>query len=486
MPPQTSGAADPLGSSRVAVPTVAGAGLPVRTVVTGATQYKVGGSYVAAPRPAGGSYVAAPQYKTATSVGPGSFVAAPGALRQATLMQGQQVAAPQPMPQPAPRTVTAPASYQVPMTTTSSSPAAVVTMAGAPAAQPQTAYTARSLSTAQPMMGTMRQLPGPSAEYVAALERRLSDLEVYHACRTHSAVVFIKPHAVTDRVKELVKDHLKKFNISILSEGEIPAEEIDSQQLIDTHYGAIAEKAVKLKPAELTVQPAAQAKFKDTFVVSWQEALAAGSVYNAMDAAKALGIDGGELGKKWAALKNGVDLIKFGGGFYCGKIDNIYVINAFYMDMRNKFTAPGTCIYIYETEWDPRSLTWEDFRGKVLGGTDPSAAADGSLRKLIYENWSSLSLGACPTTGNNSMHASASPLEALAERRNWLSVQTGDDFFGRALLASGMTQKTIESWCQDPLVKSEGEDKSLFDLLEDLDARDCLRKCATIAAENTH
>ena len=35
--------------------------------------------------------------------------------------------------------------------------------------------------------------------------------------------------------------------------GEMAAETIDKNMHIDTHYGAIASKAVKLKPAELNV-----------------------------------------------------------------------------------------------------------------------------------------------------------------------------------------------------------------------------------------
>ena len=38
------------------------------------------------------------------------------------------------------------------------------------------------------------------------------------------------------------------------------------------------------------------------------------------------------------------------------------------MDMRGKFTTPGTCIHYYEVEWDPKDLSWGDFREKVLGG----------------------------------------------------------------------------------------------------------------------
>merc|ERR1712045_57648 len=105
---------------------------------------------------------------------------------------------------------------------------------------------------------------------------------------------------------------------------------IDKQQLIDTHYGAIAAKAVKQKPSTLTVQPKAQAQFEKTFGISWGNALSK-------------------------------------GGFYCGKVDDIFVINGFYMDMRKAFTTPGTSIYFFETEWPSQALPWADFRGKVLG-----------------------------------------------------------------------------------------------------------------------
>ena len=40
------------------------------------------------------------------------------------------------------------------------------------------------------------------------------------------------------------------------------AEVIDKKKLIDTHYGAIAAKAVSMKPAQLTVQEKAQQEFE--------------------------------------------------------------------------------------------------------------------------------------------------------------------------------------------------------------------------------
>ena len=43
-------------------------------------------------------------------------------------------------------------------------------------------------------------------------------------------------------------------------------------------------------------------------------------------------------------------------------------------------------------------MAWADFRGKLLGPTDPASAPEGSLRKEIYSKWSELGILA-GTTG---------------------------------------------------------------------------------------
>jgi hypothetical protein len=159
----------------------------------------------------------------------------------------------------------------------------------------------------------------------------------------------------------------------------------------------------------------------------------------------------------------------------------IFVINGFYMAMREKFTKPSSQIYYYLVEWDASKLSWEDFRGKVLGATDPSTAVAGSLRKEIHGQWKTLGLGAEPNVGDNGVHASASPFEALAERLNWMGVTLEDDAFGKAMLGSGIPKDTIMAWTKDPQVSFESKKSSLFDLLEDLDYDDCLKKAQDIA-----
>ena len=126
-------------------------------------------------------------------------------------------------------------------------------------------------------------------------------------------------------------------------------------------------------------------------------------------------------------------------------------------------------------EWKPEDLSWADFRGKVLGPTDPAAAPDGAIRKAILDNWEELGLNEPPNKGDNGVHASASPFEGLAEKMNWLEMKISDDPFGAALLEGGIPEDTISAWSKDPRVKLPGGDEaSIFDTLEDMDVQECL------------
>ena len=45
-----------------------------------------------------------------------------------------------------------------------------------------------------------------------------------------------------------------------------------------------------------------------------------------------------------------------------------------------------------QVEWPAEKMAWADFRGKLLGPTDPASAPEGSLRKEIYSKWSELGI----------------------------------------------------------------------------------------------
>eukprot|EP00928_Gymnodinium_smaydae_P055318 TRINITY_DN3889_c0_g1_i5.p1 TRINITY_DN3889_c0_g1~~TRINITY_DN3889_c0_g1_i5.p1 ORF type:complete len:330 (-),score=123.52 TRINITY_DN3889_c0_g1_i5:137-1126(-) len=291
------------------------------------------------------------------------------------------------------------------------------------------------------------------------------------------AFVFVKPHAVTDKCNKMVREGLIAKGLTITSEGELTSDVIDKKKLIDQHYYSIASKATILKPSELNVP---NDKFQKAFGIPWEQAKP--NAYNALDALDKLGCSVDEITKLWGDAKKNNKLVKLGGGFYCGLIEKpgkepIYVFNAFFMSMRNAFTAPGKKLHYYTVEWDESKLSWEDFRGKVLGPTDPKDAPKDSMRGLIMNNWKELGLASEPNVGDNGVHASASPFEGLCERMNWLETRCNRDSYCKALLKAGVSEETVKAWSVDPQVKYEnGKKGSIWDALEDLDAAACLQK----------
>uniref|UniRef100_A0A7S3YII0 Nucleoside-diphosphate kinase n=1 Tax=Lotharella globosa TaxID=91324 RepID=A0A7S3YII0_9EUKA len=158
-----------------------------------------------------------------------------------------------------------------------------------------------------------------------------------------------------------------------------------------------------------------------------------------------------------------------------------YVINGFYMSMREKFVAKGASIYYFIVEWDEKDLSWADFRGKILGPTDPTQAPEDSLRGQILAKYEEFGLKSKPNTGDNGVHASASPFEGLCERLNWAEVKLAEDPFGKALLDLKIDDKTIMAWTKDPQVEVDGSMTSLFDTMEDINSSECLAKAKAIA-----
>merc|ERR1719174_3388187 len=57
-----------------------------------------------------------------------------------------------------------------------------------------------------------------------------------------------------------------------------------------------------------------------------------------------------------------------------------------------------------------------------------------------------------PTKKLVSMHASASPFEAFAERNNWMEVPIAEDRFAARLLAENIPLDAIKAWSVDPQV----------------------------------
>ena len=125
---------------------------------------------------------------------------------------------------------------------------------------------------------------------------------------------------VTAAARTMVAKKFAESGITVYNEGSLNGVAIEKDKLIDNHYYAIANKASLTKPKDLNPPQPKQDDFEKKFGISWKAALAKGIVYNAVDGCKRLGIDGAKMDDTWGKAKKAGDLVKFGGGFYAGRI----------------------------------------------------------------------------------------------------------------------------------------------------------------------
>ena len=298
------------------------------------------------------------------------------------------------------------------------------------------------------------------------------------------AFLMLKPHANNEIAREFVQNFLKKQGIEVLKDGEITAKEIEEKHLIDNHYGCVAEKAVNTDPHDLVIPDDALKSFEDCYGISWELALKQDLICNAKQAMKRLDWNTEELGAHWDELKLGVGKVKFGGGFYCGFLKGIYVINGFYMAMRNKYVIDGSSICWFQLHWQSSRLSWKKFRDEIVGDTDPATAAPHSIRGQFFKQWQTLGLKAQPHVGENVIHGSASPLEALTEKMTWLGDEFANDAFGKLLKDEGVNEELLAEWQQNPTVEMNGRKCPLFDHIENKDALACLSSLKSLPPLN--
>lgn len=145
--------------------------------------------------------------------------------------------------------------------------------------------------------------------------------------------------------------------------------------------------------------------------------------------------------------------------------------------------SQGVCLF--KVSWNESDLSWDDFRGQKLGPTDPSQAPADSLRGQVFARWEELGLPKKPNTGDNGLHGSASPFEAMAEVENWCNESLESQPFYQALLEAGVSAAQISEWKYEAQIKlADGSTGSSFDAVEDMSSTPCIEKLGALAKLN--
>ncbi len=284
----------------------------------------------------------------------------------------------------------------------------------------------------------------------------------------NKALVFIKPHAITDKFIQFVEGFLAEKNIAVTEPQRISAGEIKKRGIVDRHYFAIAGTAVFSTPKEYSLGEDSLKKFEEAFGTSWDDALGEKKILNSIEAQKRAGnVSGIELNEIWQRSPQ----VKMSPGLYAGyfKEQDIYCINGFYPGQREVFTSDGAEVVLYEAEFSPEVVSWEQFRQKIIGATDPQKAAAGSLRSILLQRFIDFGLTSQPVMSKNGVHASAGPLEGLRERIVWLDTDPDEDEFAGRLFAGGLGRDDLDALLENPVVTLGTQTGPVFDLTEDID-----------------
>ncbi len=291
----------------------------------------------------------------------------------------------------------------------------------------------------------------------------------------NQAVVFTKPvHHLGIRLSpEQLATQAQTFfeghGLTVVLNKPVAGKQLSKQQVIQQHYLMYSKAACVKSPDELGLSAEAQTKFELAFGKSWADEK--DKVFGSPALQQVKGISSHELYLLWNEQFSSRKTEKIQDGVIMAWLPDMgaYCINAFYPAMEENFNNPATKMTYYVVEFDPKLVSWAQFRKKILGVTDASKADPASLRGELY-----MTYGAdLEFPGrDNFVHGSAGPLEGLIERTiHEPEFDMATNPVGRYLLKRGIDLESFKRWKAGRSIPQLGD---LFDATEERDTDEVL------------
>lgn len=292
----------------------------------------------------------------------------------------------------------------------------------------------------------------------------------------NEAVFFLKPELTSDpaidldAVLRLVEERLGNFSVEVVGAAVLSGQYLEKHNVMARHYGAINKVS---REGRAALPPAAIEKLKTDFGRQLSEGA------EVLGGHQFLGrfpfFTPEALSVLWDNKNSGS--VKLSSGVYA--IDYVVldkkaiVLNGFHPFQLRYFTAPGKSIALFVVR---SKSPWKVLRNDLIGLTDPIQAASNSIRKQLLEHREAWKLGEI-NKGLNGVHLSAGPVEGYLEIVR---------FFGgladvgkcanlpNAGKGMGISTEQLASLESNPMIKSGGTTRPLFDATEEMDMKDAL------------
>lgn len=297
----------------------------------------------------------------------------------------------------------------------------------------------------------------------------------------HQFVLFLKPEATAvhdgvdlQAILKMILERLSSFESTVHAIRILPASYLKRHDIMARHYGVI-NRISRLGEEALT--DAAREKLHAEFA----DDLANGA--RVLGGHQFLEVQSDFSPLALSTLNDNVGTTKLGGGSYCMRLNvlgQVYLLlNPFHAYQLVPFTTGERAIVVMECR---SNRDWSVLREELAGTTNPAKAAPGSIRAELLARKDEFGLKDVHQ-GLNGVHLSAGPLEGMVEIQRFFSdhetdytVEWRDTRFGQQLKAAGQTPDQIADLAENPSLNVEGEDISAFDLTEEVNAVESVRR----------
>ncbi|KPA81242.1 hypothetical protein ABB37_03660 [Leptomonas pyrrhocoris] len=265
----------------------------------------------------------------------------------------------------------------------------------------------------------------------------------------HHGFLWLHPSSATSLVREALPQLLLQHRVRIRDSGVLPLRVAVERQLLDVHHDSFYKNAYVRTAAQVPITDAEADAFATSFGQNWITVVQLGLVLNAQEAEQKYGTV--RLMTWWDSLQE-EHQARLSDQLFVGYMaeEGLYVMNPPYSYRRARLYGGGSDIVWYAVEWSAQDMTWSSFMTAVVGDADPANAAPETLRGHFGANWTRYSLPGKPDQIECVLHASDSPLAALAERCRWLSCPPEHDPYGQVLLQSGVPPALLSLLLSNP------------------------------------
>lgn len=329
----------------------------------------------------------------------------------------------------------------------------------------------------------MNELTRLVCSEVARVRNDLAFYEEFYSDKAVAAgknqfLFFIKPELTVEsssikfnKILDLILEKLDAFGLKIHSARIVSAKYLEKFNIIDQHYGVIGNIS---NHGAGGMTDAAKKRFEEIFQVPAHKAILLGGMefLRKYDFFEPHSLD---------CLWQNQEIVRIASGTYCEKIkidnDTVYLLNGFHPKQLGNYTTKGRSVVVFYISGD---VSWSDARKYFAGVTDPVKAAEGSIRRELYDRCDELGIREVSQSFNG-IHLSAGPVEALTELRRFCSdfsapdrnVNIIDFPFGKSL--SELFNGNPEFVLDNPVLDVSGKRISVFDLTEEKDSYEALR-----------